>query len=395
MTINKNTKLMLFKRSLESIISKLPNYQEFDVDSIKNRKDHILILVNGFEYRANEFLRNASETKYKAKTVLIAKYSTNPKDNAAQYQELETLVKSISNNYQEIDADNQQMSKNSIIHALKKYEGLSSISITIDISGASDRLILTIMYSLLQVRGINLNIIYYEAKVYFPKKEDYDSNKEDCIKSILETDIQEKDGVHTPYFSPINPGNFEVSYNDFLINIPTLKLNRPFAALLEYNGSFFMNQSIDSVKWILGKPEKHVWREKLQLDVLNRGLELRNAKHTCSDWNTIGCSTLNYKSITQELFSIIDKQERKNISIMAMGSKMQTIGVALTLFARSECRVILVKPKEFNPSSYSEGAGKPWQLIFNLDNVKLELKKIGTYSNKPVGAQNTDQLPSS
>ncbi len=380
----------------EYIVNSLPDYKELDINDFNNKKYDILILANGFEDRANAFINEVSSKNYKTDTVLIAKYKTNPEDNKKMYGVMYESVKKITNTIDHIDADKQQNTNQKIWSTLNSITK-KNIKVVFDISSASDRLILSVLHSLMEekTKEIALYIVYYEAENYVPSFDDWKNNPEKCVKQVINSDIQES-GVEQPFYSQLYNGHFENSYSNFLISIPTLKLNRPFAALYEHDENFFINQTKESIYWILGKPEEHAWREELQRRVLKQGLIDKQAEHLLSEYNTISCSTLNYKNITQELFSVIDKnvKNRCNITIMPMGSKMQTIGVSLVLFARSECKVMLAKPKVFNKSKYTDGVGKSWILELNLDCIKEELVKIGCYSNKPVGKQSTDQLPS-
>lgn len=315
------------------------------------------------------------------------------------YDEMENSIRKITEKMEIIDADNQQKTNEEIQNILNNISNNDNeIKVVFDISGASDRLILSVLHALIQEKAkkIIVDIVYYEAESYQPTNQDWVSNQKKCIQKVMTSDMQEIDGVESPFFSPLHNGHFEGSYSDFLISIPTLKLNRPFAALFESNENFFINQTIESIYWILGKPEEHTWREELQQKVLKQGLKEKNSEHLFTD-NQVSCSTLDYRDIMQKLFDLIDKniKNRKNITLMPMGSKMQTIGVALTLFARSECKVMLVKPKAFNQASYTSGIGKSWELQLKLDDIKSKLKKIGCYEQKPQGRRDSDQLPSS
>jgi len=379
----------------EDLIGQLPGATA--LNQLKKNTTHILILANGFEDRANAFINKISGIpKYKATTVLIAKYTTNTNDNDQTYPKMMDGVNKICDNKPKtFDADDQQKVFLTINQAISKFEETNLLDVTVDISVSSDRLILAIMHSLLKSKyKINLSIIYHEAASYTPSKEEYLKNKEDCIKKVLSSDIQEK-GVHPAFFSPLNHGLSKPEYSDFIIQIPTLKLERPFAALMDSDENFF-NRSETSICWILGRPEEeHAWREELQKKSLKKGLESRDFENLFTEHNHYVCSTLDYQDTTKLLFKIIDESSRKNITLMPMGSKMQTIGASLVLSVRSECKVMLVKPKRFNKSAYTDGIGKAWMLSFELEKAKEILKKVGCYNIKLRGGKESDSLPSS
>lgn len=67
-----------------------------------------------------------------------------------------------------------------------------------------------------------------------------------------------------------------------------------------------------------------------------------------------------------------------NLYLVNMGSKLQAVGVALTLAVRSEVAVLHARPTQFNPMKYSRGIGTLWRINFNNpSNVLKVLQQIG------------------
>lgn len=377
-------KIIINKTDILEVITRLPSVEKFDISNMENTIDDILIIVNGFEDRANALICKLPTINYSANKVFIAKYQTNLDDNSIGYPELLQSVDKICNQYEDLDADNEANIRNSLL----SYLGDLSVevpNVTVDISAASDRLILAIMHTfLLMEKNINLEIIYYEAGEYNPSHDFYTNDPKGCIRTIMSDATTHEEGIDKVFMSSLYTGHTnEYGYSEYLIAIPTLKTNRMIAMLDDYDSEFFSNKNSESVFWILGRPEqKHSWREELQKKVLTLELEKQQIGDALiAENNTLSCSTLDYLDILQSIVEIVDGNPKKKITIMPMGSKMQTIGVSLALFTRSECSVLLARPKRFNANSYSNGVGPGWQIKFdNLEQVKKELLRINCLS---------------
>lgn len=385
------------EKDFNAIACNLPKHLKFKIDDVKQQHDDILIIVNGFEDRSNALINQISKTSYKAKQVLIGKYETNKSDNENKLPELiEGIKKITNNNHVELKADDPLLI-NSVLS--KHIENIKNeiICISIDISVASDRFILSAIHTLLDsTKQIKLRIIYFEARDYHPSHKEYLNDKKNSVSTILNSDTTHEHGIGKIFPSPIHPAyKSENSYSNYLIAIPTLKLSRMLAMLDDYDSSFFSDRSRDSIFWILGKPEqKHSWREELQKEVLQLGLQKQQTNDKLMDGdNTVSCSTLNYLDIMQTIVEKIDNNPRKKFTIIPMGSKMQMVGVGLALFLRSECSVLFASPKKFNAQSYSDGIGQGWSIRFeNTNSLKENLKKIGCFNIQPLENPCEDNL---
>ena len=382
-----NKPIFIGKKSCDSVIAELPKHEKLDINTLNKEIDDILIVVNGFEDRANALVNDLSKTDYKAKKVFIGKYKTNEKDNRKNLQEMIDSIKKITQNYEFLDADEPNLINSILRKYIENITMNDTIKISIDISATSDRFILFLMQIIMDLeKEISLRIIYFEAESYSPSYEEYNKDKEKCINNILESNTTHEKGIGEIFTSPFHVGcNTEEQYSSYLIAIPTLKLNRILKMLTNYDSNFFNDRSGDSVFWILGKPEEHTWREELQNKVLLKGLKQYQMDDSLiSEHNKVSCSTLDYSEIMKIIIQKIDENPRKKFTIIPMGSKMQTIGVSFALFLRYECSVLLARPEKFNPKSYSKGIGKKWCILFeNTKTLKKNLKNINCFVHKP------------
>jgi hypothetical protein len=162
--------------------------------------------------------------------------------------------------------------------------------------------------------------------------------------------------------------------------------------------NFISEQAISApssnVIWVFGEPisPEDSWRKELQKEIVIEGLKQigSNAEEQSmnkSSESSETCCIFDYRKIICSLFNISDSHIGKNITCIPMGSKMQSLGVALALFARNEISVTYAMPTSFTPKSYSEGVGKTWQAeLGNTQKLKNLLSKIGCLTaNTAVG----------
>ena len=91
-------------------------------------------------------------------------------------------------------------------------------------------------------------------------------------------------------------------------------------------------------------------------------------------------STFDYKETLKVLDRIYNSKNLDfHINISALGSKMQTLGLALFCYIKPDVSVYLAIPEKYNPKQYSEGCKATWQINFGeIKNIRDILNKVGS-----------------
>jgi len=156
---------------LTSVDSILPKISPLDIKSLLSPL--IYIGAAGFEDRALSFLETAVLNKVKIDKAIIIKYEPFEKKN--KIEQFTDLLNKLSINSSEVTFDryDPQLFSQSISRYL---EGLGNYHILVDISGMSKFLIIILLNSLRNHRN-ELTIVYTEAKIYHPTKDEFELEK--------------------------------------------------------------------------------------------------------------------------------------------------------------------------------------------------------------------------
>jgi hypothetical protein len=127
------------------------------------------------------------------------------------------------------------------------------------------------------------------------------------------------------------------------------------------------------------------WRLEFQRRIVERQLAVMMGKEPAeittpalTKTNSTVASTRDYRDVLHVLLDQIDARSGANLSLVHMGSKLQAIGVALALFARTEVTLLHARPKQFNAAKYSKGVATLWRLdLSNLSEVLDDLQRVG------------------
>ena len=90
-------------------------------------------------------------------------------------------------------------------------------------------------------------------------------------------------------------------------------------------------------------------------------------------------STFDYKETLEILERIYQARDCKyHVSISPLGSKMQSVGIALFWYMRQEVSIVFAMPEEYNARQYSEGCKDTWQIEFgNLNKIRENMDRVG------------------
>lgn len=88
----------------------------------------------------------------------------------------------------------------------------------------------------------------------------------------------------------------------------------------------------------------------------------------------------------KDTLKVLDQIYIKNnldfhINISALGSKMQTLGIALFCYMKPDISVYHAIPKQYNPMRYSEGCKETWLIDFgDIKSIRKTLNEVGLVS---------------
>lgn len=353
---------------LADVISKLPEIEELNLEKDLSEKDGIFFCTLGFEDRCTyipELI--ASKGRYNCKQSVYFIYDTNKDDNEINKQKLiKALRRFSSSTPRPIECDKENFSA-ILREKLNEITKDGSVpSITFDISVCTSKLLLLTLKVLFEY-NIKLKIVYSEANVYYPTRKDYPKNYENFSK-------EESLGLTKGVTKIIPSSEYHGYHRDRLPNIviafATFKPERTLAVIADIDESLVL-KPLNQVIWIIGKP--HLPEDSWRIDYVKKINKISDSSPL------FNVSTFNYKETIKTLQKIYDKYEGEfHINISPLGSKMQSLGIALFYYFRPDLSIYFTMPKEYNAHQYSEGCKATWQIDFGsiMEIVKL-LDKIG------------------
>ena len=355
---------------LTDIISNLESISRLNVIELETAAPEDLFLCAlGFEPRCLTLPSRLNDAGYQAKRACFFKYSTNLDDNAVNLSELERHLFRIAPKAEPIEADALDFPTRfrTLLDLVISEAETMPPRVTMDISVAANRLLLRCIKILLEYE-MCVRVIYSEAAVYHPSKEDYDRN---ATRWEKECQIGLESGVGDVMPSIDHPGDALDPLPDSLILFPSLKGDRSKAVISFVDPSLLQKPS-DKVVWLLGVP--HLEQDRWRLEAM------KNINGIGEDTRHFEISTFDYKDTLQRLESLhAELSEKSRITLSPLGSKMQALGTALFCYMHQDVRVILSSPREYNASQYSEGCKDVWKIDFgHLGELRHNLDQVGT-----------------
>lgn len=377
-----------------SSLAQFPNIEQWAEASVPDCD--ILIVALGFEDRSTYVASKLASLQLKNSSqilplALVAQYGTNKIDNKKNELVLKNSLSTLAKRIEYIDADSPQsvaLDLGAHIDLIKTTK--PEIKVVFDISAASGNFILAVMHVLL-ARGeyIHLTILYTEPECYYPNFEEYDRDQENLVSSCCSSGIPDSPheyGVEGVQVNELYPGYGVENRSELVVAIPSFRTER-LRYCLQYVSDQIQADPSKYMHWLLGFPpvEKNRWRHDLQRKIIHRmmanmvGLEVTDASAPkLRDDNCSSISTLNYLEMLKNIIKIADDNVGSKITVIHMGSKMQSIGLSLGLYVRREVALCYSRPSGFNPTRYSSGTSTSWILSFGLLGPKLkELARIG------------------
>lgn len=355
----------------------------------------IFICALGFEDRAGAIasaisvaLGNAPKG---ATQCLLCIYSTNHEDNIRNSPQLRESIGGFCSATHEVSADSPQVVRKALVDLVAKASEPKKVRVTFDISVASGSLILSVLKTIIELRErVELTVLYCEPQTYFPEKAIYDSRPEALVEGACAAgDGQSlaEYGVADVEFNELYPGHNVESRPERVIAVPAFRTSRLVRCLAHISDQLLASPA-DSIFWVVSEPPASElrWRRDLQERIVNFQLAkfvgmspADNLAPRLTPTNHSVCSTRDYTEILQLILTQADAHAGSNLYLVHMGSKLQSVGVALALAVRSEIAVCSSRPIQFNPTRYSIGVGQKWKLdMSNLEKIIDGLSRVGS-----------------
>ena len=353
---------------LLEIISLLPDIELLNVKShLSEEKADLFLCALGFEDRAlaiPELI--AEEAGFKCNHAIYFEYATNMNDNKLNEPRLMKALNKFSGLVDRMDCDDHDF----CINFKKVLERIvterKAPKVIFDISTCSSKLLLLVLKVLFD-HNLSLLILYSEADTYHPTQSEFRSEPE---KWTTEEGFGLARGVGTVIASPEHPGYRRDKLQEMVIVFPTFKPERSKAVIADIDESLLLEPG-ERVIWIVGKPRlpENSWRVNVIREI-NRILPSAPSHEV---------STFKYKETIEVLEHIYKPKDcLYHINLTPLGSKLQSVGIALFWYIDQDVSIIFATPKEYNAPQYSEGYKDMWQINFGeLDSIRRLLDSVG------------------
>jgi len=314
---------------------------------------NFFICAGGFETRAKTFLKKYKKSVLKIDQSLILHYESQREDNERNFNWIKKQICVFSDKdplVLPIHADKPLIScmqlKNKISQVASKIPDKKSV---IDISGMTHLWALSAIHSCISC-GLNVNIVYTEAKTYFPTKIQKDnvvkawrsSQYEDAAKYLQSA------GLKAVQILPEFNGNFRPGVPTCLIVFVGYEPNRVEGLVDAYApGALIV---------LYGKSPHSAlnWRTALSKD-LHRDL--------FSQWHVReqDVGTFDIQAILGTLEKEFQHLSNEfDIAIAPQCSKMQALASYMFWQRHPEVQLLFTTPVRFNPGCYSKGEAKTY-----------------------------------
>ena len=371
----------LNKISIQDVLGNLPDIEPIDFKSqFSGKKLDLFIQAVGFEERTVGIAKKLSEINnskvpgIKIAEAVLIKYETNVEDNLFHEKQLHKLLSSFTDLISPLDL-NQNFDEtirnkiSSLISAKKE------LNVLLDISTMSSRLILLFTKILFQ-ENIRLTILFTEAEKYYPTEKQFKSMQKD---DKVAKEQAQTFGVGKVSISPDYNGGAKES-QDLVICFPSFTPERTEAIITTIDDLIIKQQAKDRLIWIVGDPHFEITeeakkkRQKIQTEINKIG----------HDHMTFTVCTFEYKKTLEVLDHIYkDVSSKYHVNISDLGSKMQSLGIALFGNLRRDVSVYYSEPVKYNSTYYSEGIKDHWMInvgytseflkeLFRVDTIELK-----------------------
>ena len=332
----------------------------------------LLVLSAGFEPRVCAFPAKLVEVSQGViPAILVGQYQTNPEDNARRYTDISPLLKKFAGVIHEVDADVPEDILRAII---KLSESMKIERVAFDISGASSNFIFSVIGSFAQkLPHVELTVLYAEAASY--NQSTKVSENRDEPREIPEH------GVANVWNNAIFQGLHQDAAGSHIIAFPSLYLSR-LARCLNFCGEAVESLAERNVHWVLPFTDSvdHKWRHDATIEVIKRLVATPSEDTSCigelNSETQVDCHIHSPDQAARLVLKEAEARPGENIYLVHMGSKLQAIGAALALAARSEISLVHARPDKFVPEAYSDGIGQ--MHIFKIPSIGKVVRSMAS-----------------
>ena len=353
---------------LSEVMPELPDIKPLEITrDFLNREDALFICTLGFEDRCPWIPRSIAENgAYRCNEAIYFEYLTNREDNEINRNELVDSLNKFATLVTPVQCDSEDFSFTLRQMLRRLCMNGANPSITFDISVCTSKLLLIVLKILFEF-DVELRMVYSEADIYHPTREEIKKKKD---KWIREEEFGLTRGVTDVFTSQEHSGYNLDGLQKAVIAFATFKPERTKSIISAIDESL-LEKPAERVFWIVGIPHspEDQWRTDL----------VRDINKIPEDSPSFEVSTFDYK----ETLKILDKIYKQHTyeyhyNISPLGSKMQSLGIALFHYVRPDVTIYFAIPKEYNASHYSEGCKETWIVDFgNLDKIRNLLNRVG------------------
>jgi len=330
----------------------------------------IFFCALGFEDRCLTIPEQLAKTKdFRCKQAIYFEYSTNVEDNGVNKTRLIHSFQQFVGSYNSFQCDEDNFTKNLREYISEFIKSAEKAKIIFDNSVCSSKLLLSVMKILLEF-DIHLLLVYSEAGTYHPTPEEFEKEPE---KWTTEEDFGIAHGVGKVIPSPEHPGACKENPN-LIVAFLTFKPERTRSIITDIDETLLIRPD-KRIIWIIGDPHMDEDTKSKRKEIMR---EINKIPEECPTYEVC---TFDYKETIKKLDKIYnDNNLDVHINISALGSKMQTLGIALFCYVRPDVSVYLAIPKEYNSKQYSEGCNATWQIDFGgLSEIRKILDKVDQF----------------
>lgn len=360
----------LIRTELADVLGQMPEMTSLCLESLAaDSPDDLFLCALGFEPRCLTLPKKLRRTSYRTRRAVYFRYATNVEDNSVNLACLNDSLRGIATEVQPLDADADDFPErfSALLDVALGRSESESASVTFDVSVAANRLLLRCMRVLLE-RNVRLRVIYSEAEVYHPTKQEYTADPE---KWQTDEEFGLERGVKQVIPSVDHPGHSLDPMPDCVVLFPSFKRERSNAVINFVDPSLLISPG-NKVVWLVGRPHlsENAWRVGA-MRTINRIRDSAPQREVC---------TFDYRDTLKVLQRLHrERSENQTITLSPLGSKMQALGTTLFCHMHPDVRIILSTPKEYNAAQYSEGCRDVWGLDFgSLAELRRNLDRVGT-----------------
>ena len=318
------------------VLKDLPDIKQINIETGAFEKDKCIFLCAlGFEDRCLNIPKKLAELKSKIfKRALYYEYSNNWNENEINRNTLENCLDTISEFSEKINCCDDDFAyrlraylKKSVDEYKERNKGDVKPKFIYDISVCSSQLILSSIRVLMEF-DIDIEILYTEAEIYYPTIEEFERESKYWTTHIA---IGHSIGVSEiiSVYSGIKEENL-----DLIVAFPTFKSERTQAILMTVDETILLKENPKNIIWVIGEPNMNLEERKKRKEIMCEINEIKKGSKMYE------ISTLNYKKTVELLEKIYQKKDYdSHLNISALGSKMQSLGIAIFSYIRPEVTI--------------------------------------------------------